>query len=343
LLRLVRRRATRRRRFRRQTETLVTVLPDLSNNNMAAHLNLQREEFEPFPNLDPANERTPCVDFALVGTTDGRLPENTGSTKQATARARKEISSRLLAIYDHEVRHLKQLAADKEESLGMLIHDLKNHLVGLNMSADLLCDGNGSPDDHYRRLMLENISRSSSQMLSFVNQFLANASTRGAPNIQLEPVCLSEAAARSVQQFQEAARRKDLVLQASLPGAGAMVQADPNALSRVLDNLVSNAVKFSPSGKQISVVVRPAASYVECQVQDQGNGFTPDDKKKMFRLYEKLSSRPTGGESSAGVGLSIVKKLVEAMRGEVACESTAGSGARFSIRLPRADAQYQKI
>jgi two-component system, sensor histidine kinase and response regulator len=310
---------------------------------MAAHLNLQREESDQFPNWNPADERTPCPDFPLPGTARERFPENTGPIKPATASNRKEITSRLLVIYDQEVRHLKQLAADKEESLGMLIHDLKNHLVGVNMSADLLCDGNSSPDDHYRRLMLENISRSSSQMLSFVNQFLANVPNEGALDIQLEPVCLSEAAARSVQQFQEAARRKDLVLHASLPDVGAMVQADANALSRVLDNLVSNAVKFSPPGKQISVVVQPSASYIECQVQDQGNGFTPDDKERMFRLYEKLSSRPTGGESSAGLGLRIVKKLVEAMRGEVACESTAGRGARFTVRLPRADVQYQNL
>jgi two-component system sensor histidine kinase/response regulator len=283
------------------------------------------------------------VDLPPKGTVDNILPENPGQKQQPTAITRREITSRLLHVYDHEVRHLKKLAADKEESLGMLIHDLKNHLVGLNMSADLLCDGNGSPDDHYRRLMLENISRSSSQMLSFVNQFLANASTDRQLVIKLEPVSFSEAASLSVRQFQEAARRKELVVHASLPDTGTMVQADPGALSRVLDNLVSNAVKFSPFGKQISVVVRPAASYVECQVQDQGNGFTPDDKEKMFRRFEKLSNCPTGGETSAGLGLSIVKKLVEAMRGEVACESTAGSGARFTVRLPRADAQYQKI
>jgi two-component system sensor histidine kinase/response regulator len=307
---------------------------------MAAHLNLHREEFDQFPSLDSAEGWSAFADLPSAGTADDGSPENPGPKKPAPAATRREITSRLLAVYDHEVRHLKKLAADKEESLGMLIHDLKNHLVGLNMSADLLRDGKGPPDDHYRRLMLENISRSSSQMLSFVNQFLANASTGRPLEIKLEPVCFSEAASRSVQQFQEAARRKSLVLQASLPAAGAMVQADPNALSRVLDNLVSNAVKFSPSGKQISVVVRPAASYVECQVQDQGNGFTPDDKKSMFRCYEKLSSRPTGGESSTGLGLSIVRKLVEAMRGEVDCESTAGSGARFTIRLPRADAAY---
>jgi two-component system sensor histidine kinase/response regulator len=307
---------------------------------MAAHLNLHREEFDQFPNLDSADERSPSDGLPPAGTADDAFPENPVQKKPAAAATRREITSRLLVVYDHEVRHLKKLAADKEESLGMLIHDLKNHLVGLNMSADLLCDGSESPDDHYRRLMLENISRSSSQMLSFVNQFLASAATDRQLAIKLGPVCFSAAASISVRQFQEAARRKELVLHASLPEEGTLVQADASALSRVLDNLVSNAVKFSPPGKQISVVVRPTARYVECQVQDQGNGFTPDDRKKMFHRYEKLSSRPTGGESSAGLGLSIVKKLVEAMRGEVACESTPGSGASFIVRLPRAEVQF---
>jgi two-component system sensor histidine kinase/response regulator len=247
-------------------------------------------------------------------------------------RIRAQLSSKI----DRD--NLKQLAEDKEESLGILMHQLKNHLVGMNMTADLLRDGDGLPHDTSLKLMIEDISRSSSQMLSFVNLFLANASTDQQLVINLEPVCLSEAASRSVQQFQEAARRKELVVHASLPVEGVLVQADPNALNQVLDNLLSNAVKFSPLGKQISVVVRPTASYVECQVQDQGIGFTPEDKKRMFRRYGRLSARPTAGESSAGLGLSIVKKLVEAMRGELACESDAGSGASFSIRLPRAAA-----
>jgi two-component system sensor histidine kinase/response regulator len=310
---------------------------------MAAHLNLHREEFDRFPDSDPADERSPCADLRFPGTAGGIYPDNQGRENQTAPRTRREITNRLLVVYDQEVRELKQQAEDKDESLGMLIHDLKNHLVGLNMSADVLCDGNGSPDDHHRRLMLENIAQASSQMLTFVNQFLANTSTDRQLVINLVPVCFSEAASRSVQQFQEAARRKELVVHASLPDEGTLVQADPNALSRVLDNLVSNAVKFSPPGKQISVAVRPAANYVEFHVQDQGGGFTPDDKERMFRRYGQLSARPTGGESSAGLGLSIVKKLTEAMCGEVACESTAGCGARFSIRLRRAHPRYQGV
>jgi two-component system, sensor histidine kinase and response regulator len=105
----------------------------------------------------------------------------------------------------------------------------------------------------------------------------------------------------------------------------------------VLDNLLSNAIKFSPAGKQIRLIVcPPGASYVECLVQDEGPGLSEKDKTRLFRRYGRLSARPTGGEPSTGLGLSIVKKLVLAMRGELDCKSTLGNGATFAFRLPRA-------
>ncbi len=231
---------------------------------------------------------------------------------------------------------LKQLAEDKDELLGILTHDLKNHLGGMNMSAELLRDRNGLQDDPKQRLLVENISNSSGQMLSFVNEFLANSSAHHQMHIKLEPVSLADAASRAIRQFREAAGRKNLSMQTSLPDEDSLVQADSSALSQVLENLLSNAVKFSPLGKQISVAIRPAKDYVECLVRDQGAGFTVEDKSRMFRRYGRLSARPTGGESSAGLGLSIVKKLMDAMGGELACESTAGNGAAFCIRFPRA-------
>src|SRR6266850_883417 len=231
---------------------------------------------------------------------------------------------------------LKQLAEDKDELLGVLTHDLKNHLGGMDMSAQILRDCTAALDNPKLRLMAENISDSSSLMLAFVKEFLANASADHGLSIKPEPISLKEAASRAIQQHQEAARRKQLVFESVLQGNGALVQADAAALSQVLDNLLSNAIKFSPAGKQIRVTVRePGARFVECQVQDEGPGFTEEDKVRMFRRYSRLSARPTGGEPSTGLGLSIVKKLVLAMHGELACESTPGSGATLAFRLPR--------
>jgi two-component system sensor histidine kinase/response regulator len=174
-------------------------------------------------------------------------------------------------------------------------------------------------------------------MLAFVKEFLANASSDHGLALKTESMSLKEAAARVVQQHRESAKRKQLVIQTALEGNGALVQADAAALNQVLDNLVSNAIKFSPPGKQIRVTVcSPGTRHVECQVQDEGPGFTEGDKARMFRRYARLSARPTGSEPSTGLGLSIVKKLVLAMHGELSCESTPGNGATFAFRLPRA-------
>ena len=232
---------------------------------------------------------------------------------------------------------LKQLAEDRDELLGILTHDLKNHLGGMDMSAQLLRSRTEAMADPKLRLMAENISHSSSQMLAFVKEFLANASADHGLPIKTELISLKGAASRAVQQHREAAKRKQLVFQTALEGNSAVVQADAAALDQVLDNLLSNAIKFSPPGKQIRVTVSsPGTRYVECQVQDEGPGFSESDRTRMFRRYARLSARPTGGEPSTGLGLSIVKKLVLAMHGELACESTPGNGATFTVRLPRA-------
>src|SRR5437868_5260529 len=144
---------------------------------------------------------------------------------------------------------LKQLAEDRDELLGILTHDLKNHLGGMDMSAQLLRGRTEAMADPKLRLMAENISHSSSQMLAFLKEFLANASADHGLSLRTESVNLSEAAARAVQQHQEAAKRKQLVFEAALPAAnGTLVQADAAALNQVLDNLLSNAIKFSPPG-----------------------------------------------------------------------------------------------
>jgi two-component system sensor histidine kinase/response regulator len=125
-----------------------------------------------------------------------------------------------------------------------------------------------------------------------------------------------------------------------VPTPAAQLTAD--ALNQVLDNLVSNAVKFSPAGKKILVAVQPVAGRVECRVQDEGPGFTEQDKARMFRRYGRLSARPTGGEPSTGLGLSIVKKLVQAMGGELTFEDTPGGGATFTFGLPSAAIQHSR-
>jgi signal transduction histidine kinase len=103
----------------------------------------------------------------------------------------------------------------------------------------------------------------------------------------------------------------------------------------IFDNLVSNAVKYSPQGRNIYVRVARQAENVLIAVQDEGPGLSEDDKAKLFGKFTRLSARPTAGEHSTGLGLSIVKRMVEAMNGKVWCESELGKGATFIVELPR--------
>jgi two-component system sensor histidine kinase/response regulator len=155
-------------------------------------------------------------------------------------------------------------------------------------------------------------------------------------NFKLEPLNLSAIAAGVVALYSEAARAKEIKLNAPLPAEKTPVQADSAAVALVLDNLVSNAIKFSPRGKEIFIALRPGPKAVECEVRDQGPGFTEEDKTRMFHRYARLSAQPTGGEPSTGLGLSIARKLAQGMGGGLTCENAPDTGAVFTLRLPAA-------
>ena len=232
---------------------------------------------------------------------------------------------------------LRQLAEDKDELLGILAHDLKNHLGGMQMSAQLLNDRISSSEDTRLKRIADNILHSSEQMLSFVKEFLANsAADRGTP-LRVGTSSLVESASAAVQRYAEAARRKSITFQEEYAPDAPFVLADRAALDQVIDNLVSNAVKFSPEGKKITIHVGPATNNRgEVSVRDQGPGCTEEDRAQMFLRYRRLSARPTAGEPSTGLGLSIAKRHVNAMKGELYCDSQPGEGANFILRLPAA-------
>jgi two-component system, sensor histidine kinase and response regulator len=270
-------------------------------------------------------------DFIVRALDAGAVDYITKPFNQAELVSRVRTQLALKAARDQ----LKQLAEDKDELMGILTHDLKNYLGGINMTAELLRGHAEKFDDERLKLLAENIFRSSGLSLAFVKEFLAN--TAADYGLIMKPVAinLADIAMIVIQQYQEAAHRKQLEIKSSFPADAVMVLADASALDQVLDNLVSNAIKFSPSGKQLFVTVQAAGNFSECVVRDEGPGFTVEDKNRMFRRYGRLSARPTGGEASTGLGLSIVRKLMQNMNGELMCESVHGNGATFTVRLPR--------
>jgi len=110
---------------------------------------------------------------------------------------------------------------------------------------------------------------------------------------------------------------------------------DKNYFFQIVENLVSNAIKFSPQGKEVFVKTYSENGKACLEVMDEGPGFNEDDKKKLFEKFQKLSAKPTGGESTTGLGLSIIKKFVEAMNGNIKLQSDVDKGACFIIEFER--------
>ncbi|MEO6567557.1 MAG: hybrid sensor histidine kinase/response regulator, partial [Opitutaceae bacterium] len=217
---------------------------------------------------------------------------------------------------------LRQLAEDKDELLGILAHDLKSHLGGMQMSAQVLHKRAVTMGEPRLELMSGNILHATNQMFSFVKEFLANSSAERGMEIKLEAVALHEAAAEAVRHYADAAQRKEIMLHYEPAEENVFVSADRAALDQVLDNLISNAIKFSPPAKNIWVSIAMTTGGAECRIQDEGPGFTEEDKLLMYGRYRRLSAAPTGNEPSTGLGLSIVKKLMEAMGARLHFEST---------------------
>jgi signal transduction histidine kinase len=147
-------------------------------------------------------------------------------------------------------------------------------------------------------------------------------------------VDLSRLAADIVKFNRLAAQRKNLVLREDV-APGLTLTADAKLLREAFDNYVSNAVKYSPPGRGIAVVLRALpGGGAEFAVQDEGPGLSAADRAQLYQKFKKLTPRPTAGESSTGLGLSIVKTIAELHGGSVGCDSEPGNGARFWLKLP---------
>jgi two-component system, sensor histidine kinase LadS len=242
--------------------------------------------------------------------------------------AKMSESNAKLATSNDQLAHLNQ---EKNEFLGIAAHDLKNPLTVIIGSAELL--KMNLPPAQAAKLS-GNILGAGQRMLQLIKDLLdANAIEQGKFTSNIAPCEIRALATECAANNQSHASRKEIVI-CTEEGEEAWGRADRNAAMQILDNLISNAVKFSPLRSTVLVKVSAVEDYVCIHVKDQGPGLSADDQKKLFGKFTRLSAQPTGGESSTGLGLSIVKKLAEAMAGTVMCSSVLGGGAKFTLRLP---------
>ncbi len=226
---------------------------------------------------------------------------------------------------------LKRRNDEKTTFLGIAAHDLRNPLGVILGYAEMLRD-----EEFPRRESAEMAGKivvAAERVRDLVAGLLElSAAEAGRVALEKRPCDLLALARRVVETLVEPAARKEIGIR--VEGAPVVVTGDPGAIQQVLENVVSNAVKFSPLGSTVTVSIRLDGGTGVVDVEDEGPGVTEADRARLFAKFARLSARPTGGESSTGLGLSIVKTLTEAMGGEVSLESPPGRGARFRVRLP---------
>ena len=237
----------------------------------------------------------------------------------------------------HARQRLREMNDEKNEFMGIAAHDLRNPLSAIQGYAEMMIEDAQAMSHRELAGNGERIREAARRMAEMVQNLLdANRIERGEMKLNLAPTELGALVSSVVETQRSRAAAKQQSLRLENEAAPIQALVDPNVMVQVLENLVSNAVKYSPPGKNIFVRLKQDASGVRCEVQDEGPGLSVEDQKKLFGKFARLSARPTGGEHSTGLGLSIVKKMVEAMNGKVWCESNPGQGATFIVTISEA-------
>ena len=238
------------------------------------------------------------------------------------------------------LERLRLASEQKSLFLGIAAHDLRSPLGGILSTTDLLLRllGEGRVDPELWRRFLGNVKLTAEQMRALVSDLLdVTAIETGRVKVEPRRERLCDVVAQWTPLHQQIAAEKGIELEVEQPPVELEVMADQARVGEVLDNLLSNALKFTARGGRVRLWCRRREAEVAVLVADSGPGLAADEVERAFD-GGKLSARPTAGEASSGLGLVIVKKLVELHGGRVWVESRPGDGATFGFTLPLAPA-----
>jgi two-component system, sensor histidine kinase and response regulator len=244
-----------------------------------------------------------------------------------------ELGNALQEVRRSENR-LRESKAEKNEFLSIVAHDLRSPLSNIVTSADIVAQDSEEMPREQVKEFAEIICASGKHMIHLVENLMdLNAIEQGRMKMEIAPLELGEVVRSVAANYDAKAKAKQQKLSFVEEHGPLVAMADPHSAIQIFNNLVSNAIKYSPLGKRIDILLRPNNGMIRCEIRDEGPGLSKDDLQKMFGKFAKLSPRPTAGEPSTGLGLSIVKKMVEAAGGNVWCESEQGKGSTFVVEL----------
>jgi signal transduction histidine kinase/DNA-binding NarL/FixJ family response regulator len=232
---------------------------------------------------------------------------------------------------------LRQANSFKSEILGTVAHDLKNPLSVILGRTEILKEliAKAGALNGEAQAQIGHIRDAANRLTGMVDDLVADAMADALDiSVRREPVDISILVQEVAEANRPLAARKQQTIRVSAPSQHtAMVDSD--RIREAIDNLVSNAVKYSPIGGAIDIMVTQEPGNISIQVKDQGAGLSPEDLSRLFGRFQRLSAKPTAGETSTGLGLSIVKRIVDLHGGRVTVESAGpAKGATFNMQLP---------
>lgn len=226
---------------------------------------------------------------------------------------------------------LAELNSEKNEFMAVAVHDLKNPLQNILSTARMIRRSNPGPENTE---FAENIIQQTDRMFTLISKLLShNAVEEGKIRISRSEFKAESICRDILNDYREAAARKKVELRFENGCNGHKLFTDYDILFEIMGNIVSNALKFSPSNTSVLLKTFEDGGNILFEVTDEGPGFSEEDKSRLFRKFSKLSARPTMGESSTGLGLSIVKKLCKLIDAEILLESNPGKGSSFRVKV----------
>ncbi len=249
------------------------------------------------------------------------------------ARSEAEAARSTMAEQNKRLRELDRL---KDEFLSLVSHELRTPLTSIRGYLDLVLDEEAGKLNAEQRRFLEAVERNSGRLLRLVGDllFVAQADA-GRLSLEQAQVDLAELAADCVEGVAPAAAEKSINLVLSATQVPAFV-GDRGRLAQVLDNLVSNALKFTPEGGTVEVSTKDNGDHVSIEVTDNGIGIPAADQPRLFERFFRSSVAEEQAIPGTGLGLAIVKAIVEAHKGKITIESEQGGGTTFRVDLPLA-------
>ena len=234
-------------------------------------------------------------------------------------------------IIEAKNSELQKAMKEKDHLMAVVAHDLKapfNTILGF---VDLLKDQVQGQSAEFTEV-IKKVSHDGRKLIEHLTEL--KTYEQDDFKVELHTLDIDSFFEEKCLSFAQLASNKNIEFQSSLKKEHHIFQGDRALLGRIVDNLLSNAIKFTTSKDRVEFAVTVTESHIEVKVKDTGPGFSEKDKELAFEKFQKLSARPTGGESSTGLGLSIVKILTKKLNGTINLNSEKGKGAELTITLP---------